>query len=101
MKTVHMEGARADVWGVRFVLLIAAVSSVHGCGRGAITIKDNGYRGILVAIDENVAEETRLIDRIKDVFTSTSAFLYQATRYACTRINITVSEHVVSRYLFH
>ncbi|XP_064595911.1 calcium-activated chloride channel regulator 1-like [Liolophura sinensis] len=48
--------------------------------RGSIYLKNNGYRQILIAISDNVPEDTSLLDRIQDVFTKASAFLYEITK---------------------
>ena len=62
-------------------ILLLVGQQVHGYGKGSITIENNGYRGILIAIHEDVTENWSLVERIKEVFTSASAFLYSATRY--------------------
>ena len=53
----------------------------EGCGRGAIKIQNNGYKDVVVAIGDKVAEDSHLLDRIKQVFTEASAVLYTATRW--------------------
>lgn len=52
----------------------------EACGRQAIYLKNNGYRQILLAISDNVPEDSALLERIKEVFTKASAFLYQITK---------------------
>ena len=45
-----------------------------------ITIQNNAYSGILVAIHDDVEEDTNLLQGIRDAFTEASQFLYQITR---------------------
>ena len=68
-----------------FVLLIAFTAAViplnvTACGRSNVFLKDNGYRHLLVAIDDKVEEDPRLVDRIKEVLTNASRLLYQMSR---------------------
>ena len=69
-------------WTLSSVVLVLVVSTseVQGCGRGSIYIENNQYKQVLVAIGHNVTEDIRIIDRIKEIFTEASAFLYQATK---------------------
>ena len=45
-----------------------------------ITIDSNGYRNLLIAISDDVDEDTTLVTRLRDVFTAASEMLYTATR---------------------
>ncbi|XP_070541346.1 calcium-activated chloride channel regulator 4A-like [Ptychodera flava] len=45
-----------------------------------ISLVNNGYTGILIGIEENVAENPDLIEKIKEVFIAGSGDLYTATR---------------------
>ena len=60
---------------------LALVSGTNGCGRGSIYLMNNEYKQVLIAIGPQVPENPALIQKLKDVFTKASAFLYQATRY--------------------
>ncbi|XP_033644315.1 calcium-activated chloride channel regulator 1-like [Asterias rubens] len=63
------------------LLLLFAVQSVVSLTRpNFITLKDNGYTGITVAIHNQVMEDEQLIKRLKDMFTEGSKYLYEATR---------------------
>ena len=44
-----------------------------------ITIENHGYKGVLVALSDDVDEDPRLIQGIKEAFTQASEFLYQIT----------------------
>jgi calcium-activated chloride channel regulator 4 len=79
--------------GLLLVLLVFSVSQIspsEGCGRGSINISNNQYKGILIAIGENVPENQTLIDRIRDVFTEASEFLHTATKYRAYFKEITI-----------
>jgi hypothetical protein len=45
-----------------------------------IELDKNGYKNILIAIDDDVTENTELIERIKETFTSASHFLFSVTK---------------------
>jgi len=62
------------------VFLVLCVSPVFGCGRGSIYIENNQYKQILVAIGHNVTEDIRIVNRIKQILTDASAFLYRITK---------------------
>lgn len=61
-------------------MLAAIPITIVGCGRGSVFLKNNGYRQVLIAVGEDVTEDHTLIERIKQVFTDTSALLYNVTR---------------------
>ncbi|XP_019487979.1 PREDICTED: calcium-activated chloride channel regulator 1-like, partial [Hipposideros armiger] len=44
-----------------------------------IQLKNNGYEGIVIAIDPNVPEDETLIQQIKDMVTQASPYLFEAT----------------------
>ncbi|XP_072016163.1 calcium-activated chloride channel regulator 1-like isoform X2 [Amphiura filiformis] len=47
--------------------------------RSLVTLQNNGYTNLVIAINERVPEDPNLITRIKQIFESTSKFLYKAT----------------------
>ncbi|XP_070559170.1 calcium-activated chloride channel regulator family member 3-like [Ptychodera flava] len=64
-------------WRVPF-LLVALLA--HPCfTRNRIDLVDNKYTTVLVAINEKVDEDYRLVDYIKEIFSDASAYLYEAT----------------------
>ena len=71
-----------------FLLLVTLAGQLlpeaQGCGRGSVYITNNEYRQILIAISDNVPENSRLLTRITEIFTEASAFLYQVTKYVLT-----------------
>nr|XP_006816547.1 PREDICTED: epithelial chloride channel protein-like [Saccoglossus kowalevskii] len=70
----------AGLWLVTVVLFVQ-ISAVENCSRSRVTLQNNEYRNIVIAINENVPEDPHLLDRIREIFTKASAFLYKATRY--------------------
>ncbi len=61
----------------RHFLFLAFIS---GLANGQVTLTNNGYQQLVVAIGENVAEDFSLVDRIKSVMTNASSYLYTATK---------------------
>ncbi|XP_076976496.1 calcium-activated chloride channel regulator 1 [Tamandua tetradactyla] len=45
-----------------------------------IQLNNNGYEGIVIAIDPNVPEDETLIEQIKDMVTEASPYLFEATQ---------------------
>nr|XP_006812942.1 PREDICTED: epithelial chloride channel protein-like [Saccoglossus kowalevskii] len=58
--------------------------------RSEIRLENNEYRGILVAINENVAENVNLIENLKELFTNASREMYQATHNRAYMKEITI-----------
>uniref|UniRef100_A0A8C3X8X6 Calcium-activated chloride channel regulator 1 n=1 Tax=Catagonus wagneri TaxID=51154 RepID=A0A8C3X8X6_9CETA len=48
-------------------------------GNSLIQLNNNGYEGIVFAIDPNVPEDETLIQKIKDMVTEASPYLFEAT----------------------
>ena len=61
-------------WSLVLLLLVLWVPS-----RAEITITNNAYSGILVAIEDSVDEDLNLLQNISDAFTQASQFLYEIT----------------------
>ncbi|KAL3847553.1 hypothetical protein ACJMK2_018458 [Sinanodonta woodiana] len=55
-----------------------------------VELKNNGYEGLYIVIDDNVDENEHLIDRIKTIFTSASDKLFTATKNRAYFRNITI-----------
>ncbi|XP_070559130.1 calcium-activated chloride channel regulator 1-like [Ptychodera flava] len=70
-----------------FVFCFIAPTSTS---RNAVSLVDNTYTNVLIAINENVEEDVRLISVIKDIFTDASARLYEATRQRAAFGDITI-----------
>ncbi|XP_071112483.1 calcium-activated chloride channel regulator 3A-1-like [Haliotis cracherodii] len=70
-----------------FLLLLPLAT---GCGRGVVHIKDNEYRGILIAIEDSVPEDYSLIEKLQSIFTNASQYLYRVTRQRAYFGDITI-----------
>ncbi|XP_033644222.1 calcium-activated chloride channel regulator 4-like [Asterias rubens] len=55
-----------------------------------VSLRDNGYSGVVVAIHEDVPENEELVTEIKTIFTVASAYIYNATRRRAFFRNITI-----------
>ncbi|XP_064643729.1 calcium-activated chloride channel regulator 1-like isoform X2 [Lineus longissimus] len=55
-----------------------------------IILKNNGYENVLVAISDAVQEDSRIIERIKAIFTEGSSNMFRATRYRAYFRSITI-----------
>ncbi|CAK8682029.1 unnamed protein product [Clavelina lepadiformis] len=55
-----------------------------------VTISNNGYSGLLIAINPEVPESSQLIDAIKEVWTNASKALYTATKQKAYFDQITI-----------
>uniref|UniRef100_A0A646QFV9 EClCP n=1 Tax=Hemiscolopendra marginata TaxID=943146 RepID=A0A646QFV9_9MYRI len=73
-----------------WVVLSFALLSLVSRTEAVITIKDNGYQGITVAIHPNVPDDPELVQSIKNLFLSGSSFLYQATRHRAYFNEVTI-----------
>ena len=68
-----------------FILLIGCIYIVNCCTNykreSKVSLLNNGYENILIAIEDDIKESRELIDRIQTVFTDTSRLLFNATKY--------------------
>ncbi|KAL3248015.1 hypothetical protein MRX96_056735 [Rhipicephalus microplus] len=66
---------------MRLLALLVVVAALWSSGHGLrIDKKTGAYEDIVVAIDKSVEPNERIIDNIKALFRSASAFLHRATR---------------------
>ena len=63
-----------------YLLIFATLNIFLASVNAGISISNNGYQGIVVAIADDVTEDEQLVARIQDVFTAASQLLYTATR---------------------
>ncbi|KAK7089201.1 hypothetical protein V1264_024923 [Littorina saxatilis] len=67
------------------------VSASEGLSRpSSIVLENNEFKHILVAINDNVADDPTLVQTIKDTFTKASAFLYAATNQRAVFRDVTI-----------
>uniref|UniRef100_H2ZFE2 Calcium-activated chloride channel N-terminal domain-containing protein n=1 Tax=Ciona savignyi TaxID=51511 RepID=H2ZFE2_CIOSA len=64
----------------QILLLLFAVSSAYGLFE-SVTLVDNRYEGIVVAINPSVPENPFIINEIRDVFTDASSVLWESTEH--------------------
>lgn len=69
----------------RLVLLLSVALPLLTPGAVAISsskvyLDSNGYRDILIAVEEGVQEEEELLEKLREAFTKASDYLYKTTR---------------------
>ncbi|XP_025860504.2 calcium-activated chloride channel regulator 2 isoform X2 [Vulpes vulpes] len=68
------------VSSLKFVtLLVALIPELLFLGAG-VKLQDNGYDGLLIAINPQVSEDQNLIPNIKEMITEASFYLFNATK---------------------
>nr|XP_002739811.1 PREDICTED: calcium-activated chloride channel regulator 4-like [Saccoglossus kowalevskii] len=72
------------------VILACTMYTVDSVSNSRVTLVNNEYHDIVIAIEENVPEDLALLDKIQEVFTDASAFLCEITRYRAYFKNITI-----------
>ncbi|XP_077978801.1 calcium-activated chloride channel regulator 3A-1-like [Glandiceps talaboti] len=70
-------GTTSTIFILSLVLLFVDTEALT---RAKVTLQDNGYRGLVVAINEDIPENPRLVEGIKDLFSDTSNLLHGATK---------------------
>uniref|UniRef100_A0A452T3U2 Calcium-activated chloride channel regulator 1 n=1 Tax=Ursus maritimus TaxID=29073 RepID=A0A452T3U2_URSMA len=61
-----------------FVFLLV-LYLLQGSNTSLIQLSNNGYEGIIFAIDPQVPEDEKIIEQIKDMVTTASTYLFEAT----------------------
>ncbi|XP_062049411.1 calcium-activated chloride channel regulator 1 [Lepus europaeus] len=76
-----------------FILILHLLKGV--LSNSLIQLNNNGYEGIVVAIDPNVPEDETLIQHIKDMVTQASPYLFEATgkRFYYKQVAILIPEN--------
>ncbi|XP_032483134.1 calcium-activated chloride channel regulator 4 [Phocoena sinus] len=77
-----------------FVFLLA-LYLLQGSNTSLVRLDNNGYEGIIIAIDPAVPEDETLIQQIKDMVTSASTYLFEATkkRFFFKNVSILIPEN--------
>ncbi|XP_012371953.2 calcium-activated chloride channel regulator 2 [Octodon degus] len=65
---------------LKFVTLLAVLSPELSFLGAGVQLKDNGYDGLLVAINPQVPENQDLVPNIKEMITEASFYLFNATK---------------------
>ncbi|MBZ3891673.1 Calcium-activated chloride channel regulator 2 [Sciurus carolinensis] len=76
---MHRDNA-GPVCSLKFVTLLVALSPVLLLLGARVQLQDNGYDGILIAINPQVPENQNLIPNIKEMITEASFYLFNATK---------------------
>lgn len=76
-----------------FILILHLLEGV--LSNSLIQLNNNGYEGIVIAIDHNVPEDEALIQQIKDMVTRASPYLFEATgkRFYFKNVAILIPEN--------
>ncbi|XP_055979507.1 calcium-activated chloride channel regulator 4-like [Sorex fumeus] len=64
---------------LRNFVFLSVLYLLGGCNSSLIELKDNGYEGIIIAINPDVPENEALIKEIQDMVTEASTYLFKAT----------------------
>ncbi|KAM5159947.1 calcium-activated chloride channel regulator 2 [Callospermophilus lateralis] len=75
----HRDNA-GSVGSLKFVTFLVALSPVLLLLGARVQLQDNGYDGILIAINPQVPENQNLITNIKEMITEASFYLFNATK---------------------
>ncbi|XP_019515460.1 PREDICTED: epithelial chloride channel protein-like [Hipposideros armiger] len=62
------------------VILFLALHLLPGMKSSMVNLNNNGYDGIVIAINPNVTEDEKLIQNIKEMVTEASVYLFHATK---------------------
>ncbi|XP_041474476.1 calcium-activated chloride channel regulator 1-like [Lytechinus variegatus] len=74
------------IFGIAYLMIV----QVGAISQSSIVLDNGGYTNIVVAIDELLEENDRLIPAIKKMFIDGSRYLYQATRKRVYFKNVTI-----------
>ncbi|KAM8789740.1 calcium-activated chloride channel regulator 1-like [Rhynchonycteris naso] len=61
-------------------ILFLALHLLPGVKSSMVKLNNNGYDGIVIAINPSVSEDEQLIQKIKEMVTEASTYLFQATK---------------------
>uniref|UniRef100_A0A8D1MMY2 Calcium-activated chloride channel regulator 1 n=1 Tax=Sus scrofa TaxID=9823 RepID=A0A8D1MMY2_PIG len=75
-------------------VLLLVLHLLQGSRTSLVQLNANGYEGVLIAIDPAVPEDETLITEIKDMVTTASTFLFEATekRFFFKNVSILIPE---------
>uniref|UniRef100_A0A8C5LIX4 VWFA domain-containing protein n=1 Tax=Jaculus jaculus TaxID=51337 RepID=A0A8C5LIX4_JACJA len=67
---------------------------IQGASTSFVRLTDNGYEDILIAIDPGVPEDVKIIEQIKEMVTTASTYLFEATqkRFFFKNVSILIPE---------
>uniref|UniRef100_A0A2K5N6A6 Calcium-activated chloride channel regulator 2 n=1 Tax=Cercocebus atys TaxID=9531 RepID=A0A2K5N6A6_CERAT len=73
-------GIAGPVCNLKVVTLLVALSSELPFLGAGVQLRENGYNGLLIAINPQVPENQNLISNIKEMITEASFYLFNATK---------------------
>ncbi|CAD7683100.1 unnamed protein product [Nyctereutes procyonoides] len=65
--------------GLLSFIFLLVICLLQGSNTSLVQLNDNGYEGIIFAIDPRVPEDEKIIEQIKDMVTTASIYLFEAT----------------------
>uniref|UniRef100_A0A6I8P904 Calcium-activated chloride channel regulator 1 n=1 Tax=Ornithorhynchus anatinus TaxID=9258 RepID=A0A6I8P904_ORNAN len=71
---------RETMGSFKIISLSLALHLLQGVRTSMIELKNNGYEGIVIAINPQVPEDAKIIQQIKDMVTEASTYLFKATK---------------------
>uniref|UniRef100_A0A8C2UXC5 Calcium-activated chloride channel regulator 2 n=1 Tax=Chinchilla lanigera TaxID=34839 RepID=A0A8C2UXC5_CHILA len=77
---IHRDNVSLLLCRLKFVTLLVALSPELVFLEAGVQLQDNGYDGLLVAINPHVPENQNLIPNIKEMVTEASFYLFNATK---------------------
>ncbi|XP_070448254.1 calcium-activated chloride channel regulator 4-like [Equus przewalskii] len=79
----------------RSVVFLLVLQLLQGSDTSLVQLNNNGYEGVIIAIDPAVPEDGRIIEQIKDMVTTASTYLFEATekRFFFKNVSILIPEN--------
>ncbi|XP_053549084.1 calcium-activated chloride channel regulator 3A-1-like [Bombina bombina] len=65
---------------LRFFSIIATFQAIYPANGSSVQLINNGYEDILIAVNPNIPENSKIIERIKNMVTAASPYMLQATK---------------------
>lgn len=78
----------------RVLASLLVLHLLRGSNASLVQLKDNGYEDLIIAIDPSVPEDENITEQIKDMVTTASAYLFNATekRFFFKNVSILIPE---------
>ncbi|XP_058393099.1 calcium-activated chloride channel regulator 4-like [Diceros bicornis minor] len=79
----------------RSFLFLLGLSLLQESNASLVQLNNNGYEGVIIAIDPAVPEDEKIIEQIKDMVTTASTYLFEATekRFFFKNVSILIPEN--------
>nr|XP_008539032.1 PREDICTED: calcium-activated chloride channel regulator 4-like [Equus przewalskii] len=79
----------------RSFLFLLVLHLLQGSDTSLVQLNNNGYEGVIIAIDPAVPEDGKIIEQIKDMVTTASTYLFEATekRFFFKNVSILIPEN--------